>query len=287
MEKIDKPQLRFFASGYCKSHYRMVHPGSGRGKVDFYATWCLVDIPGTGYVMFDTGYSERFSKATQKFPGRFYRWITPRALDSDQSAKELLRRNGISSDEIRFIIISHFHADHIAGLADFPSAKFISASDSIAQLDNLSGFGAVKKGILHNLIPGDFKQRIIAVEDFADRISVSEEGFITYHLFGCSFFRIISLPGHSTGMLGFIYDADDRKILFATDAAWDYDTYSRDILPSGMARIIFSSWDDYILTRKRIKAFEKNHKSFDILFTHCPVTLKYVSNQIKRLNNET
>lgn len=272
--------LKFFISGYCKSHYRMVNPGGKRGRVKFHAPWCLLDIPGTGYVMFDTGYSEHFNEATRGFPGRLYRWITPVTLLMGESAVEILRKMGIGADEVKYIIISHFHADHIAGLRDFPTAKLICSAASLDELNSLNGLRALKRGILSHLVPGDFNERLTVIEDFADSISVSPEGFITYNIFGLSNFSLVSLPGHSTGMLGFIFNGDERDILYASDAAWDSETYRDDIMPSKTARILFPSWEDYLLTRSRIKAYERNNSSCLVLFSHCPETLEYAANEV-------
>ena len=118
-------KLSLYASGYCEAHARVVNPINGKGKTKFYAVWALLQIPSVGNVLFDTGYSEKFSIATNSFPNRFYRWATPVTFYKKNSAKNILRDKGIDAKDINYVIISHFHADHISALVDFPNAKFI------------------------------------------------------------------------------------------------------------------------------------------------------------------
>jgi len=280
MAQNSELSLNFYASGYCSAHASVVNPKEGKGKTTFYAVWALLNIPNIGYVLFDTGYSEAFENATNPFPDRLYRWATPVTIKKDETAKSILEKNKINADDIRYVIISHFHADHIAGICDFPNAQFICSNDALQEVNQLKGFAAVSKGILHGLIPADFFERISTIEDFADKTIVNEYGMVEYELFGLKAFKLVLLPGHAKGMLGFIFDNGSKSIFYATDASWSVDTYSRGILPKKIVKLFFDSWKDFKETLQKMRAFEKDNKQFAILFTHCKETLKYVENEI-------
>ena len=49
--------------------------------------------------------------------------ITKVVIEDHQELKNQLQSFGIKTNDINHIIISHFHADHIGGLQDFPNAK--------------------------------------------------------------------------------------------------------------------------------------------------------------------
>lgn len=280
MAQSSTVSIQLFASGYCMAHARVVNPMEGKGKTSFYAVWALIHIPDIGYVLFDTGYSDAFQFATKYFPDRFYRWATPVNLAPAQSAKAILEKQHIRAEDIKYIIISHFHADHIAGLKDFPKAGFICSKAAYEEVLNLRGIKAVSKGILHKLLPSDFKKRVHLIEDFADKISINNSGMTEFEIFGNNAFKLVLLPGHAKGMLGFIFNNEKEYILYATDASWSYSTYSKGILPKKIVKLFFDSWHDFVETQRKIKAFELSNKHYKILFTHCKQTLAFIANEI-------
>lgn len=274
--------LEFFASGYCEAHAKAVNPQTGKGKDTFYAVWALIYVPETGYVLFDTGYTPYFETETARFPEKFYRLMTPVFLKETETAKAILAQKGISERDIKYVIISHFHADHVAGLKDFPSAKFICSEAALEEVKTLHGVKAVSKGIIHGLLPADFLQRVVTIEQFADKMTVSNEGIITYFLFKNEQFKLVVLPGHARGMLGFVFETDDKKVFYGTDASWSYDMYQQKILPSKVVKLFFDSWTDFVETQEKIRGFEAQNPAFTVLFTHCKKTLAYIkSNDIE------
>jgi glyoxylase-like metal-dependent hydrolase (beta-lactamase superfamily II) len=88
------------------------------------------------------------------------------------------------------------------------------------------------------------------------------------------------LPGHAKGMLGFYFTNPDNNILFATDASWNYNCYQAGILPSKIVKLFIDSWDDLVTTMKKLKNMEESEKGITVLFTHCPRTLNFISNEI-------
>jgi glyoxylase-like metal-dependent hydrolase (beta-lactamase superfamily II) len=272
--------VRLFASGYCEANNYVVNKTGFTHKTRFYAVWALLYFPNIGYVMFDTGYSEAFNKATQLFPERLYRWATPVKISPNQTAKAIIENLDIQVDEIKYVIISHFHADHIAGLKDFPHSQFICSKIAYEEVINLKGFKAVFRGILHQLLPIDFKLRLKFIEDFADSIFTNKYGMTSFKLFGNSSCTFVTLPGHSKGMLGFIYENKFKSLFYATDASWNYDSFSKGILPLKIVNIFFDSWQEYVETQQKIRMFENENKHFKILLTHCKRTLAHIDNDI-------
>lgn len=269
--------VQLFASGYCVAHEQIVNPVSGKGKCKFYAVWALIQIPDLGYVLFDTGYSDAFQEATRRFPARFYRWATPVFLKNEETAKSILMQKGIQPEEIKYIIISHFHADHVAGLKDFPKTPIICSKSAYLEVKKISGILAVRKGILHALLPDDFDERVMYIEDMADDITENKYGLTEYRLFGSSVFKLVLLPGHARGMLGFIVEDASKHLLYATDAAWFYTCYAEKILPKKVVKLFFDSWKAFTETQEKLRAYEKDKPDVKLLFTHCPLTLNYTN----------
>jgi glyoxylase-like metal-dependent hydrolase (beta-lactamase superfamily II) len=281
MAQKESLKVHFFASGYCLAHDLFVDPQNGKGKCPFYAVWALIESPHHGYMLFDTGYSQAFMDATEKFPDRLYRWATPIVLQPEESALQLLKNRGISASQIQYVILSHFHADHIAGLRDFPDAKIICSKIAYLQVKQNKGISAVSKGILHQLLPRDYEKRLLFIEDMADSVSIHPCGLKEFSILGIHEIKWVLLPGHAKGMLGFIFKNNEQHLFYATDAAWRYETYRKKILPHRIVNIFFDSWKDYQLTQQHIRDFENLHPESTILFTHCPKTLQHIQNVIQ------
>jgi len=279
MAQGNKIEVKLFSSGFCTAHARVVDPVNGKGKTKFEAVWALLKHPEWGYLLFDTGYSERFTTATESFPERFYRWATPMTLPKGNSAIELLHKEGIAAEEIKYIIVSHFHGDHICGLLDFQKAKFICTQTAFEQMKKVSGFSAVSKGILKKLIPGDFEKRVLFVEQIST-LSKDASGLTIYHLFKDENLKMILLPGHARGMLGFIVEWRNGILFYGTDAAWSRDTFLKKILPKKIVKLFFDSWNDFVDTQEKMRAFSKQNPETTIVFTHCPETIPYLENHV-------
>ena len=105
-------------SGLCwaKAHHTM--KGAPKTDIRFYATWAELSHPSEGTVLFDTGYTSRFHAATARFPNSIYARMTKVEIEASEEA--IAQVNG---PDVRHILLSHLHADHIGGLRDFPDAQ--------------------------------------------------------------------------------------------------------------------------------------------------------------------
>lgn len=279
---VQETEITFelYASGYCTANSKIVNPTSKLKLTRFYATWALLKHPSFGNLLFDCGYNELFHKETWRFPEILYRLSTPVHIKEDQTAQYILKEKGIKAQDVNYIILSHFHADHICALKDFPNAKFICNQSSLSQYKELSGFSAVKKGIVKKLIPVDFEARVIPLQDISTSYSDEESGLTFFRFLDQDVFELVELPGHARGMLGLKVNLPDKKIVYATDACWSKETFHKNILPMNIVKLFFDSWEDYKQTIEALKKFEAHHPDFDILFTHCPETLSHIENNV-------
>ncbi len=87
----------------------------------------LITHPTQGRLLFDVGYAKHIFQATKPFPFSLYRRITPVVTSDALSIRSQLADRAIAASDIRAVVLSHFHADHIAGLKDFPESSFIAS----------------------------------------------------------------------------------------------------------------------------------------------------------------
>lgn len=272
-------RVRFFKSGFCTSHSKVVDPRTSFVEIPFAAVWALIDLPDGGFAMVDTGYSEHFITATNPFPDRFYRWITPIHLKPAETPLAILKGLGIAPTEIKWIVISHFHGDHIAGLKDFPQAKFLCTESALAEVYKYKGLRAVKRGILHGLIPNDFAQRVHTFEGVATKQFTDQYGLKRYEWEITPGISWVFLPGHARGMIGFEFAQENRTILYATDAAWSHAAFRDHVLPMPIVKVFIDSMSAMENTWHCLHAWQKDHPNGEIYFTHCPKTSEILSHE--------
>ena len=269
-----KMQVRLFSSGYCTGNRQHVFPGETSRKVKFHATWALIEHPVLGNILFDTGYSDRFFEVTKSLPERLYRWVTPVYHDNEDSCIEVLNSKGIDQSEIGIIVVSHFHADHIGGLKDFSKADIWCSGDALNYVLGQKSFGAVLKGILKNLVPGDIRLRAKFPEDELTGSSYSTLRGWKWH----DDIHFIDLPGHARGQIGLLlFGTNLGDILLCSDAVWNVRSVHERIYPSRRVSLISDDYSKLCRTIDALYDFQSDNKGVNIIPSHCSGTLQYIN----------
>jgi len=266
-------QIDFLKTGYCTHPEAITLKGGRWNSVKFPALFALIHHPTHGHILYDTGYSERFFQETARFPNRFYAMLTPVVFQPKDSAARQLQQRGIDPASVRYIIISHFHADHVGGLGDFPAATFICAGSAYNAIKERSGLQALIAGFLPGLLPVDFEQRTQFIEA-SDRVELLSGlfgvGFETgFDVFGDRSLVAVELPGHATGQLGLLLRDADQDYFLVADACWSSRAYQEMVAPSAIAQIIFSNSSAYRTTLKKLHQLHQQCPDIRIVPTHC------------------
>ncbi|MCX8516256.1 MAG: MBL fold metallo-hydrolase, partial [Alphaproteobacteria bacterium] len=232
----------------------------------------LINHPKHGLMLFDVGYSNNFFKASRHFPQIIYRWTTP--VKIEKTLKEQLVADGVDPKSIAYIFISHFHADHVAALDDFPNATVICDRGGYEYAKKLRGFAAVKKGILPDLIQLFQGRRLQFIDDKkqnSDHKNLSE--FISRDIFGDGSLLAVGLPGHARGQQGlYINDSKRGKVFLIADATW----YMQSIIDGHPALPIVALTHDnqnkYLHTLHNLHQFYHHNPDIQMIPCHCPIT---------------
>lgn len=258
---------QLFEAGFCK-HCEKMTLKKGRFKQCEYPAICaLIKHPQQGYILFDTGYSDRFYSLTQKFPFSLYRYLTPVTIK--KSLKDQLLERQINPAEIAYIVISHFHADHIGSLKDFPNARFICHRDALADIKNKKGLQALIQGFLPGLLPSNFYERLIILGN--KEVALGEHlapFFVGYDLFEDGLVFAISLPGHAQGQIGLYFKARKDTFLIA-DSCWHQETFQELIYPNTLTYLIHHDSRAYQQTIKKLHVLYQHNKNIDLIPSHC------------------
>lgn len=255
-------------TGYCTAHEAMMLRGGGLQTLECHALVALIKHPQHGWGLWDTGYAPRMLDETTHLPFSLYRRATPLFIQPHQAVAAQLPRFGITADDIQWIVLSHFHADHVAGLRDFPHARIIATAEGYADVRWRDGLSALKRGFLPTLLPADFEQRADLIVDFRD----APFGVLgaTHDLFGDGSLRLVAMPGHARGQIGMVVQTAERLILLAADGAWLRQAIRQQRPPSRLTTLLVDDYAAVGTTLQRLHAISQAYPDLVIMPTHCP-----------------
>lgn len=266
--------LHILRVGSCRHLECMAARGGRLAPIDFPALCGLIHHPALGWILYDTGYSEHFFSATEPWPERLYRNALPVQLPPSEVLTTQLTQFGLTPADIAMVIVSHYHGDHIAGLRDFPNARFIALRADTHRLEALRGrrWRATLKAHLHSLLPIDFFSRL----DAADAC-LSLPLPIWMSPFSCGLDLLgdgsllgVPLPGHSDGQLGlFLPDADGRPVFLVADACWSLPACMEGRLPSRLALFFSAERERFSQTFFGLRELGLREPAISLLPSHC------------------
>ena len=227
--------------------------------------------PQEGVILFDTGYDAAFLETTESFPERLYRWLTPPQV-AHNAARDELARFGATTADVRWVVLSHFHGDHIAGLHLYPQAKIACSRRGLEAARRGPAWAALMRGVLRGLIPGDIDRRVVC---FEDRPQVAlHPAFRPFEtgadILGDGSLLAVELPGHCPGHWGLAArGADDRFHVLAGDAAWSSRAIREDRPPPRLTTALLGRTAPYRETLHRLHLLGRANPDVLITPAHC------------------
>ncbi|WP_299455370.1 MBL fold metallo-hydrolase [uncultured Microscilla sp.] len=268
---MKKVKLYLNYAGYCVAKESEVIQGGKSENVQFNALWGLIEHPDKGWILYDTGYTRRFHQATGWFPNKIYALLSPVVIKEQDEVKAQLQRAGIAPEDIQHIIITHFHADHVGGLKDFPNATFYTSRQALDYTLSLSAWTAFSKGVLKDLLPKDLKQRTVLIDEACKKITDPVFGH-KYDLFGDDSLHIYELPGHAAGQIGVMLETTQRPYFLVADACWVKRSYEEVIPPNPIVVLFFHSWFEFKHTLQKMHDYHVANPQTLLVPTHCAAT---------------
>lgn len=276
-------QCEILAAGYCRQSYHYVEHGAPHRQIALPATFALLRHPEHGSILFDTGYAPRSKRATARWPFVLYDRLLPVTIRPAWSAVAQLARRGIAPEDVRYVIVSHFHADHIGGLRDFPHATFIAAQTAYDRVRGLKGWRALRAAFVPALLPEDFAARLWPIA-FAD-VPSSTDGDVpraprpiawsafprALDLFGDGSIVLAPLPGHAAGQIGaLVRSGASTRTLLAADGSWTTSAYRERRMPPRLVTPLMDNWREARRTIGLLHAVWRTEPHVTIVPTHCP-----------------
>ncbi|KAF7600723.1 MAG: MBL fold metallo-hydrolase [Candidatus Dactylopiibacterium carminicum] len=281
---MTRVSLEVLRVGACR-HLECMAARGGRWRlVDFPALCGLIRHPTRGWLLYDTGYADHFFTATAGWPERLYRTALPVELPTNEILGTQLAAWNLRLADIGTLIVSHYHGDHIAGLRDFPAARFIALQADSAPFMALRGkrWRATLGGHLPGLLPDDYASRLTFAEtcplrDLPGWLAPFTQGF---DLLGDGSLLGVPLPGHSHGQLGlFMPDADGRPVFLIADACWSLPALREGRPPAFPAMLLSAERQRFHHTFNALAGLAAREPAIALLPSHCPAAWQEYQNE--------
>ncbi|WP_176220813.1 N-acyl homoserine lactonase family protein [Cohnella massiliensis] len=211
-----------------------------------------------GLVLFDTGENPRCHDPS------YVPWWTPNTVEYDVKPEDAIDRRivelGFKIEDIKYVILSHLHTDHIGGVHLFPHATFFVTR---REWRDAHRFGASFFGGYHkeHFDYPNFKYNLI---DFTPikGAGVFETGF---DLFEDQSMILVPTPGHTRGHQSLLV-YKDRPICLAGDAVLSQHHLNGSIVDGIASHPALS-----LQTIKKLKTWSGMHHFAPVVAVHDPM----------------
>lgn len=227
-------KLHFPVSATVTARRWLVDAQASLTKAAFPIRYGIIERPD-GLVLIDTGYSPELFAAGGLGLAIYRRLLRPR-LGPAQDAVAMLEKMGARAADIRDIVVTHLHADHVCGISRFPNARLHMSRASLALWSSPPSRRDLAMAFYRSLMPLLDAARVRVVEEAsAVPLPWGGEG---RDVFGDGTVISVDLPGHMEGHFGLFFPRREKPLLYAVDADWTVGPLLSGREPNWPARLI-------------------------------------------------
>jgi len=243
--------IKAYSCGYCENNLKHMYKNAPNKKVRFSARVLRIKHKKFGNILIDTGYSHRVFKSG--IVSVLYSLFNPTTFESKNHILQQLKKDHVRLKDINTVILTHLHPDHIGGVLDLNSLRFVVSEGSKELFSQHSFKDLVFTSLINESLPNRFD--VVKLKDQSPL-----EGFMGVDYLGDGSIWLIELEGHAKGQMG-VY-IEEAKLLYVADALWslDYIDYDMRIIPS----LIQNNYKKYVQNIEKLKALE----GIQIVTTH-------------------
>lgn len=251
--------------GYCTYDISFLYNGVSRGDRKFPANVVLIKHSDLGYILYDTGYSDEIHKGNGKSIV-YNRLMRPVISEEDTIIYQLATR-GIDTDDIKHIVISHLHPDHVGGLKFFRNSTIHTSLDVIRTASDNN----LKDMVFQNML-GDTKNWVSLRERSNSWLSMY---FDCYDIFGDESIVGVILSGHADGQVGLFIP--ECNVLFGADSCWGIDLLNKNLktLPSKLQH----NYRVYMLNNSLLQRLCKDREDIRVIFSHDNISFNRINKE--------
>jgi len=215
----------------------------------------LIEHPLHGRVLLDTGV-----KAGDCAYGTPPAYWVPCRNTADSDAVSQLKGLGFTPRDLRYIVVSHFHGDHVSGLGALLAGGAPAVVTTRAEIDVIESPFRVVSGFEASMLQADFKA--VLVDQLMQPMPIVGTAA---DLFGDGSLWLIPAPGHTAGHLAALINARPKPLLLTFDTAHLRANFDLDIIPGTHTDRAAAE-----ASLAKLRAFAKAHPELQVVFGHEP-----------------
>lgn len=249
-------KINYYSCGYCVNNLQLVFKKHKKDKRSFGAGVFLIKHKKYGYILFDTGYSVDIYNCGMI--GKLYNLFNPTFVKREDIIDYKLKEDNIKTDEIKYIILSHLHPDHIGGLNKFRNAKIVISDKAYKTYLQPK----IRNLIIKKFIPEWFEENLIILNE-EKLTSTKIKYFNCYDLFNDKSILITNMDGHAYGQICALIN---ENIFLGADTCWGNDLIEEASKMKFPATIIQNDYKQYVIVSKKLLEMKKDN--IKLLFSH-------------------
>jgi N-acyl homoserine lactone hydrolase len=135
-------------------------------------------------------------------------------VSRDQELDQEIQRAGFAPGDVKTVVLTHIHSDHVNGLPHLPGTLVLASADEIKATN--SPMGRLQRMIARQPLPPGFAPQPIILDGpplgaFATSKALTDDGRVV----------AVPTPGHTPGHLAILVVAPDHHVLIGGDTAYD------------------------------------------------------------------
>lgn len=206
----------------------------------------LIDT-GSGYILYDTGSNP---EAMNGYWPIGLQEIYPLYQTKEERLENQLALCGVKPEDIKTVVISHMHLDHAGNLHLFKHADVYVPAEDFRQAQaqvHLNPDPATHGGYVKADLDVEIKQYHLVDQDFELMPGV----------------EVITLPGHTPGLLGLVVHLDGGTIIIPQDCVYSAENYGPPAKVSGLLYDTLS----FFKSIEKVRALEKKYNA-KVIYAH-------------------